>query len=121
MVHGIGVDLCNINRMRQAVSRRGFVERVFSEEEIAYANKDSAAAQHFASSFAAKEAFAKATGWGIWKMGLKSCCVKRTSTGPVFVFDKCVSSKLSESGIKNVFLSLSHDSGMAIAMVVLER
>ena len=121
MIHGIGVDICNIKRMENAVARNGFIERVFSDEEIEYSNRDSMSAQHFASSFAAKEAFSKATGWGLWKTGLKSCSVKRTSNGPVFVFNDDIRQKLSEAGIKNVFLSISHDSGVAIAMVILER
>ncbi len=65
MIRGIGIDLCDIERMKKAVAREGFVKRLFSEGEIAYAKDKADAASHYAAAFAAKEALAKAGGWGL--------------------------------------------------------
>ena len=120
MIRGIGIDLCDIERMKKAVAREGFVKRLFSEGEIAYAKDKADAASHYAAAFAAKEALAEAGGWGLGKMGLDSCEVVRTERGPVFNFSADFQRRLEEEGIIRVFLSLSHESGMAAAMVVLE-
>lgn len=120
MIRGIGIDLCDIARMEKAVARKGFREKVFSEEEINYAEGGGDSASHYAASFAAKEALAKAGGWGIAGLGLSSCFVRRGESGPFFVFTADFEKKLTEAGIQKVFLSISHEAGMAVAMVVLE-
>ena len=72
MIRGIGIDVCDISRMRKAVSREGFCKRVFSEEEITYAESNADPAAHYAAAFAAREALSKATGWGIAGLGINS-------------------------------------------------
>lgn len=120
MIKGIGVDICDIERIAKAIKQEGFLRRVFSEEEIEYAEKNAVPAVHYASAFAAREALAKAGGWGVGRMGLKSCSVRRSDNGPQFVFTDEFLKKLEGEKIKRVFLSLSHDGGIAAAMVVLE-
>lgn len=117
---GIGVDLCSIERMKRALGRNGFAERVFSKSEIAYANAHTKPERHFASAFAAREALAKAGGWGIGSMGLKSCSIERTKQGPSFIFSDKFQSLLTESGIGSARISISHEGDMVVAMVVLE-
>ena len=121
MIHGIGVDLCDIARMEKAILQKGFLEKVFSAEEIEYAKKSSSPAKHYAGAFAAKEALAKATGWGLAVIGLKSCFVRRTQIGPAFVFSSEFKNRLCEAKIGEAFLSLSHEGTIAVAMVVLEN
>ncbi|NLV82348.1 MAG: holo-ACP synthase [Synergistaceae bacterium] len=121
MLYGIGVDLCDINRIKKALVQKGFKERVFSEEEIMYAESKAIPARHYAAAFAAKEAVAKATGWGIAGIGLNSLFVRRTDNGPELVFNDDLSKKMKNAKIYNAFLSISHDGDMAIAMVVLEK
>ncbi len=121
MIGGIGIDVCEISRMRKAVSRQGFCSRVFSHEEITYAQEKADPAAHFAAAFAAREALSKATGWGIAGLGINSCSVERTSSGPRFVFDEKTLAKLSSDGIESVFLSISHEAGIAVAVVILEK
>lgn len=121
MIRGIGLDVCDITRMRKAVSQKGFCERVFSADEISYAEAKADPATHYAAAFAAREALSKATGWGMAKLGVKSCPIERTKTGPRFVFDEKTISKFSDEGIDNIFLTISHDAGIAAAVVVLEK
>ena len=120
MIKGLGVDLCSIARMKKAMERDGFVYRVFTDAEIAYAASHSEPARHFASAFAAREALAKAGGWGIGLMGLKSCQIERTKNGPRFIFSERLAARLAEGGITGAFLSLSHEGDMVIATVILE-
>ena len=120
MIRGIGIDLCDISRMEKAISQKGFCERVFSSEEIAYANSKAAPASHFAAAFAAREALAKASGCGIAGLGLDACSVRRAEDGPHFLFSAEFAAKLKAMGVAKAFLSLTHDCGAAAAVVVLE-
>jgi holo-[acyl-carrier protein] synthase len=62
MIVGLGIDLCPISRMRQALSRHQgrFGARVFTPSERAYCDGRADPAQHYAARFAAKEALLKA-------------------------------------------------------------
>lgn len=121
MIYGIGVDICDIKRMRKALEHSGFKERVFAPEEIEYAETAGGnSAMHYAASFAAKEALAKATGLGISKMGLDASFVTRTESGPRFIFSETFALKLEELGVTSSFLSISHEGDIAVAVVVLE-
>lgn len=61
---GVGVDLTEVRRLKTAVERWGkeFLERIFTEKEIAYAYRHQSFYQHLAGRFAAKEAVFKALG-----------------------------------------------------------
>jgi holo-[acyl-carrier protein] synthase len=60
-VHGIGIDLLEIERLERALARRpGLAERLFTEGERAYAERRARPAVHLAARFCAKEAVAKA-------------------------------------------------------------
>lgn len=117
---GVGVDLCGIERMRKALEREGFAERVFTRAEIDYANSQTLPARHFASAFAAREALAKAGGWGLGALGLKSCQVERTKHGPRFVFSDKLAARLTAAGMTSAHLSISHEGDMVVAVAVLE-
>lgn len=119
-VLGIGIDMCNIERIKKALERAGFAERVFTDAEIAYAGAQSLPARHFASAFAAREALAKAGGWGLGLMGLKSCQVQRTRRGTRFLFSDEFAKRLAGEGISSVQLSISHEGDMVVAVVVIE-
>ena len=63
---GTGIDATEIARIGAAIERYGdrFVQRIFTEEEIAYCRRKRDAASSFAARFAAKEAAMKALGTG---------------------------------------------------------
>ena len=66
----MGVDLIEIERIRQALDRPGFRERCFTEAERAYCDSKPNPPQHYAARFAGKEAVGKALGCGVrftWK------------------------------------------------------
>ena len=60
---GIGVDICDVGRMRRALDRHPtMAARVFTDEERAYCERDGVAAECYAGRFAAREAVIKALG-----------------------------------------------------------
>jgi holo-[acyl-carrier protein] synthase len=66
MIVGVGVDLIEIERVKAALEKGRFAQRVFSEDEQVYC--ESRGAQRFASyaaRFAGKEAVLKAFGTGL--------------------------------------------------------
>jgi holo-[acyl-carrier protein] synthase len=68
MVEGIGVDIIEIERVAEAISRRRFRERIFSPAERAYCEDGGSPrriAERYAGRFAAKEAILKALGTGM--------------------------------------------------------
>ena len=69
MVKGVGIDMVEVNRMAEKISReQGFRELVFAAAEISYCEAATHKYQHYAARFAAKEAFLKAMGTG-WANG----------------------------------------------------
>ena len=62
MIYGIGIDIIEIERIRESIDRYGdkFLNKVFTQKEIDYSNKKTYKYQHLAARFAAKEAVAKA-------------------------------------------------------------
>ena len=61
---GMGIDLVDVARFQQAATRWGnrFLTRLFTPEELAYANQHRFPMPHLAARFAAKEALVKALG-----------------------------------------------------------
>lgn len=67
MVIGIGIDIIEIERIKQSVDNFGerFLNKIYTEKEKDYCLTKANKYQHLAARFAAKEAIAKAltTGW----------------------------------------------------------
>ena len=121
---GLGVDLCSITRMRNAVRSDYFVRRVFRPEEIAYAGEkgnELARAASYAAAFAAREAFSKASGVSMYKVALSSsfCLERHAERGPRLVVPRDLDADFEE-GRKRAWVSLSHDGDYAVAVVVIE-
>jgi holo-[acyl-carrier protein] synthase len=63
MATGVGIDLIEIERVERALERRPrLAERLFTEDELAYARDRARPGRHLAARFAAKEAVIKALG-----------------------------------------------------------
>jgi holo-[acyl-carrier protein] synthase len=120
VIVGLGVDLCNVERMRKSIRSDHFLKRVFHPEEIAYAFSKADPARHLAGSFAAREAFSKASSVSMYSIAFCGVWVERTENGPVLKVGKPVQD-LIPGGIKGYpFLSISHDGEYAVAVVVIE-
>lgn len=123
MIRGLGVDLMSVKRMEEAVNRFGerLLIRVFTPEEIDYCMGKRFPASHLAGRWAIKEAFFKAMGMG-WGQGLRWLDVewKGIQGGPPQVVLKGETrQRAEERGIHEVWASLSHERGFAVAAVLL--
>lgn len=73
MIHGIGVDLISIERIRKLHQKfpEKFLKRIFSEQELQHFSSQKFSTASLAARFAAKEAVLKAIGCGIGPAALK--------------------------------------------------
>ncbi|MDD8018955.1 MAG: holo-ACP synthase [Bacteroidota bacterium] len=121
VIHGIGVDIIEIERIQQSIDDYGhqFLKKLFTENEIQYCNAKQFPTQHFAARFAAKEALSKAisTGWS-GEFEWKNVEIVNSPAGkPDFVFYGHTAKVLKD---QTVFLSMSHSDSTVIAFVIIE-
>lgn len=124
MIHGIGIDTVEIARFRRFLdeSNSAIIDRLFSEAERERCSARKDAASCYAARFAAKEAFLKALGTGL-RDGISwhDVEVGNDDLGkPELRLSGRAGDLFRENGLTAAFLSLSHDGGHAVAMVVLE-
>ncbi len=123
MIHGIGIDMVKIDRMKGAVERWGdrFLRRVFTENEIAYSYEKKDPFLSLSVRFAAKEAFIKAIGSEI-PVALTDIEVMNYGSGRPFIVVKGgLRTFFEERSIKCAHLSLSHEREYGVACVVVEQ
>ena len=125
MILGVGVDLVELDRIRDGLKRFGlrFVERIAHPVELAGAPKaPTARTQYWAGRFAAKEAFSKALGTGIGaEVPWHGVGVAKAANGqPSLEFSRELKASLKRRGVTRWHVSLSHTGQTAVAMVVLE-
>ena len=123
MITGVGIDLCEIARMEKLLEEEKFLRRFFSAEEQAYIlKKGKSAASSMAGLFAAKEALTKALGTGIVSGALSDICILHDENGaPYYDLRGTYAGLAREKGIQSLFLSISHEAGIAAAVCVAER
>jgi holo-[acyl-carrier protein] synthase len=123
-VVGLGIDMIECERIEHSLERFGtrFMQRVFTEGEIAYCQSMKYPARHFAARFAAKEALSKAFGSGIGKaIGWRDIDVRKKESGePFVILSGGASSLADECAIRTVLISLTHTNRHAVAVIVLE-
>jgi holo-[acyl-carrier protein] synthase len=124
MVLGSGVDVCEVPRLRDAIARHGerLLHRVFTDREIAYAERKANKFERYAARFAAKEAGMKALGTG-WRGGLgwRDLEVTNQRSGrPTLTFHGVAAKIAEQLGVRNISLSITHTKEQALAMVILE-
>ena len=126
MIVGTGVDLCEVERMKKALTSshgRRFMERVFTPREIVYAERRANPYERFAARFAAKEAGMKALGTG-WSRGVRWRdieVVRPKGQRPTIQFHGEAAAIAARLGTKNIALSITHTSEEALAHVILEN
>jgi holo-[acyl-carrier protein] synthase len=121
---GSGLDATEIDRVASAIERYGdrFLQRVFTEGEIAYCRGKRDFAPSFAARFAAKEATMKALGTGfsrgVFWTGIE---VVRRHGPPQIRFHAGAAARFAELGGTRSILTLTHSSYLAVAHVLLLR
>lgn len=118
MILYTGVDLVEIDRIRQAVDRHGerFLQRVYTSQELEDCGSNN---KSLAVRFAAKEAVSKAFGTGIGEVGFKELEIVRLASGAPEVRLLGKAAELATlMGILNWSISLSHSENVAVAFVI---
>ena len=114
-----GVDIIEIDRVRQVLERYGqrFLDRVFTPGATAYCR---GRAPNLAARFAAKEATMKALGTGIRGVGWKDIEVVRHESGaPAIKLHQRGENRAKKRGGQEISISLSHSRDYAVAFVVI--
>ncbi|MEO3927453.1 holo-ACP synthase [Micromonosporaceae bacterium B7E4] len=122
MIVAVGIDVVLVDRFARALARTPLLaDRLFTEAERGTGSGSPRSAESLAARFAAKEAVAKALGA---PAGLRwhDCEVVADPDGrPWLTVSGTVAAAATERGVQRWHLSLSHDGGIASAMVVAER
>lgn len=113
MIYGIGIDVVDIKRFQESLERTpGLLEKLFTESER------SVAPSSLAARFAAKEALYKALSPEHGLAWHDAEVINHANGKPDFLFRGQIADLVDGA---QVHLSLSHDAGIASAMVVIER
>lgn len=125
MILGIGTDIVAIARIEAALARHGvaFAQRILSEQEFLEYAHHKFPARFLSKRFAAKEAFAKATGNGLrHPVALRRISISHNTLGrPEFHFDELLSAYLHSRGATSHHLSISDEQDVVVAFVVIEN
>ncbi|MFA5883532.1 MAG: holo-ACP synthase [Acidimicrobiia bacterium] len=119
-VVGIGTDLVEVARFRLALDRRpALAERLFSDDERAYAYRFKDPTKSLAARFGAKEAVMKAMGVGLWKFAMRDVEVVKLRSGEptLALYDKAAE-LAAERGVREWRLTLTHTDSMAMAVAL---
>jgi holo-[acyl-carrier protein] synthase len=115
VIVGVGIDVVDIARFIETLERTpGLRARLFTPAE-AVKPPSSLAAR-----FAAKEALAKALGAPSGLLWLDAEVTTDDDGRPWLEISGTVAERASQLGVQSMHLSLSHDAGIASAVVVLE-
>ncbi len=124
MILGIGIDICDVRRLREQLARPddAVMATVFSAAEIAYCQGKHFPAQHFAARFAGKEAVVKALaasgGSGMFWLDIE--ILPQAGGQPAVRLSGRAAELAAGLGVARVWISLSHLEDFATASVVLE-
>lgn len=124
MISGIGIDTVETARFQRFLDEgnEAILNRLFSPEEQDYCRAKKGAAACLAARFAAKEAFLKALGTGM-RNGISwiEIQVRHNHLGkPDIQLSGRAEELFTRSGAERLHLSISHDGGNAVAIVVME-
>ncbi|MEN9528998.1 MAG: holo-[acyl-carrier-protein] synthase [Pseudomonadota bacterium] len=120
----IGTDLVAVARIEKSIQRESFLKKVFHPHEIEQCRSKAHPAASFAARFAAKEAFFKALGTGLYTegMGPQDVWIENENSGrPKLCLSPEAAALLQNLGSSiSTDVSLAHDAQMAIATVIFQ-
>lgn len=124
MIVGLGVDLAEVDRIREAIERHGrrFIDRIYTPAEIRYVESKANRFERYAARFAAKEAGMKAIGTG-WKRGVRwqDFEVSNLPSGrPTLQLHGVAAEVAASLSVRNIALSITHTAVEGMAIVILE-
>ena len=123
---GNGVDIVENKRIKNSLKTKGFINRVFTQNEINKSKKLNNKTNFFAKRFAAKEAFVKALGEGFRNnISFNDIDISNDNKGKPSInisnnIKKFIKKKLKLNRYK-IFLSLSDEKKHSIAYVIINK
>ncbi|MCC6877591.1 MAG: holo-ACP synthase [Sandaracinaceae bacterium] len=122
MIVGLGLDVCDIDRMRRNLERHGaaFMDKVLTPEERAYCERRRDPAVPFAGRFAAKEAAIKALGAPDGLRFSDMVILPADNAPPKLLLRRVGAQAARALGATRSLLTITHDGGVAAAVVLLE-
>lgn len=126
MIVGIGIDLVEVQRMRDLLARKGerALYRLFTDGERTYALTHPEPERQLAARAAAKEAAFKALAGNDLARGIgwrELEVLSRPGRAPALLLHGRAAERANELLVTRVHLSLTHTEGSAAAVVVVER
>jgi holo-[acyl-carrier protein] synthase len=125
MIYGIGIDIVPVAEIAASIEEdgAGFLNRVFTPNEIQYCDDASIRYQRYAARFAAKEAAMKAlsTGWDVGVEPQDFEVLNEQSGQPVLLVHGEAERLLENLGVTKKWVSLAHGPDYAIAHVIFEQ
>lgn len=115
MIIGVGIDVVDVARfVAKLDATPRLVERLFAATERELPPNS------LAGRFAAKEALAKALGAPVGLHWVDAVVVKDDVGKPSWQLQRSVAARAEQLGIRSLHLSISHDAGIASAIVIAE-
>lgn len=123
MILGVGVDIVEIKRIKEILDKnKGFLEKIFTQNEIEYLESRNLRPEYVAGRFAAKEAVSKALGTGFRGFSFRDIIIESSTLGkPIVTLKGKARVIANKTGNTNIHLSISHGEESAIAYAVLEE
>ncbi|MEV4611793.1 holo-ACP synthase [Kitasatospora sp. NPDC049258] len=121
MIIGVGIDVAAIDRFEASLERTPqLAERLFTEAELLLPSGQRRGGASLAARFAAKEALAKALGAPAGLRWTDAEVHTEPSGRPVLRVTGTVAARAAALGVRSWHVSLSHDAGVASAVVIAE-
>ena len=118
-VLGLGVDICEIDRMERALARHPtMARRVFTDEERAYCDSKARPAESYAGRFAAREAVIKALGGYAGRRWHDISVSRRGGGAPRILLAGGARARAEALDIRQVLVSFSHERTSAVAFCI---
>ena len=123
-IYGIGTDIVNIDRIKNSLKKKEFVNRIFNEKEILKCKRINKSINCYAKRFAAKEAFSKALGTGISDgINFNEIVILNKKSGKPYINIIGQTKKILKKRFKKkkskISLSLSDEKQYAVAFVTI--
>lgn len=125
-IFGIGTDIVSVDRIKNSLKNKNFINRIFNEKEILKCQKINKRINCYAKRFAAKEATSKALGTGINKgVSWKQIEVENLKSGKPIInlygnAKKRLESMLPKNTASNILVTITDEKEYAQAFVIIE-